>query len=259
MAEIFSNTYSLNSSQPGLPPSDPVPKKMLPNPFAPIYKGLATSSFGNPSLTSHSTLADRSKLTDVTHGGLHTVMSPRKGEETSEHSVSAKDKRKFSASDETSRNASYHTALYESPLSSEAEIHPSSGVRLDGLDESDLATPHAGSNQVKTFQQLAGERGIREWNHRVLDERWLEAAEPSVKGTEEEHSSVKDDSLPAGNPALDILRHPRLQSFLKELDYTREKMVSQSVSYRPDPSIWGRENTDPQYSAASGEQRATKE
>ena len=234
----------------------------MPKPFAPLYEGLAATSFGNSSLTSRSIFADRSKPTDRAHGGLHTVMSPAVDEQTSQENVSEKDKRKFSTSNETSTGASYHTAVHESPLSSETEIHPSSGVRLD---ESDLQTPHAGSNQVKTFKQLAEERGIREWNHRVLDERWLEIAEPPTKESKgmpvskEMPVPMRGDSSLADNVGHEILRHPRLQSFLKELDYTREKMDSKSGSYQPNPSIWGREHTYPQYSTASREQQPTKE
>jgi len=58
----------------------------------------------------------------------------------------------------------------ESPFSSDAEIYPSGGVALSGSDDSmSSSTQH----QTHTFAQLAAERGIREWNNGVFDNRWL--------------------------------------------------------------------------------------
>ncbi|KAL6721913.1 hypothetical protein ACLMJK_001018 [Lecanora helva] len=215
--------------------SDKAPQEMKLNACAPAYQGPATGFHQNSSITPLGMISNVSQLTDPVHGGLHTIMSPVSGQQPNQESDGAEDKRKPSTSDETSRSASYHTAYYESPLSSEPEICPSSGVRLDGYI---MDTPNTNRSQTKTFQQLSQERGIKAWNNDVFDERWLERSKAPITGFDTKSSDVKGDKLPAEEGVLNTSRRPRLPSFLKELDDKQEKTNPAFNSYKPDRPIY---------------------
>ena len=58
----------------------------------------------------------------------------------------------------------------DSPFSSEADIHPSSGVPLN---QSGSTIPTTTLPQHANFSQLAEHQGIHDWNHSVFDDRWL--------------------------------------------------------------------------------------
>ena len=63
-----------------------------------------------------------------------------------------------------------YTGTNDSPFSSEAEIHPSSGVPLN---QSDITMPTTTLPQHANFSQLAEHQGIHNWNNSVFDDRWL--------------------------------------------------------------------------------------
>ena len=65
---------------------------------------------------------------------------------------------------------STHAGTHDSPFSSEAEIHPSSGVPLN---RSDSTMPTTTLPQRASFSQLAERQGIHDWNNSVFDDRWL--------------------------------------------------------------------------------------
>ena len=58
----------------------------------------------------------------------------------------------------------------DSPFSSEADIHPSSGVPLN---QSGGTMPTTTLPQHANFSQLAEYQGIHDWNNSVFDDRWL--------------------------------------------------------------------------------------
>ena len=58
----------------------------------------------------------------------------------------------------------------DSPFSSEADIHPSSGVPLN---QSGSTMPTTTLPQHANFSQLAEHQGIHDWNNSVFDDRWL--------------------------------------------------------------------------------------
>lgn len=68
------------------------------------------------------------------------------------------------------RNISTNLETNDSPFSSEAEIHPSSGVPLK---QSDNTIPTTTLPQNANFPQLAQHQGIHDWNNSVFDDRWL--------------------------------------------------------------------------------------
>ena len=63
-----------------------------------------------------------------------------------------------------------YTGASDSPFSSEAEIHPSSGVPLR---PSNSTMPTTTLPQHANFSQLAEHKGIHDWNNSVFDDRWL--------------------------------------------------------------------------------------
>lgn len=69
-----------------------------------------------------------------------------------------------------SNKISTHAGTKDSPFSSEAEIHPSSGVPLN---QSDNIVPNTTLPQNTNFSQLAEHQGIHDWNNSVFDDRWL--------------------------------------------------------------------------------------
>ena len=231
-------------------------KTMKPTPLAPDYKGLQRNPYQNSYLTSYGMFADRAGFADAAHGGVHTIMSPLNGQhDPDEPTPTAKDS--FSELNDRFRKVSCSTVANDSSLSSDVEIHPSSGVLLG---EMELKQPKSSQYQTKTFQDLASEKGIMEWNNEVFDERWLEPSRPkpvNVNRSQEfaNKSKLKDSDVVSTSDK----RPQRLESFLKELDDTREKMDSHAGTYRPDPSIWGMKNAYPQYAKALREQHHVSE
>lgn len=247
---------SLNFSQQMASSSRDPYEGMTSTPAVPAHNGFE----GNPWLISypnlHEAFADLSQFTDAAHGGVHTVMTPIVGQGTNEETPSSNAGQKPAASDFTSKDVSSPTVQHESSFSSEAENHPKSSVRWD---ESDMSMPDTHRTQTKTFQQLAAENGIREWNNNVPDERWLEPSESSTAPIGEPQQPAEKKELSAKMIELMSRRHKRLESFLKELDDTETKMDSRIGTFQPDPSIWGLENTSSQYTRAFRGQQPTNE
>ena len=75
-----------------------------------------------------------------------------------------------SSFDKIGQNISTHTNANDSPFSSEADIHPSSGVPLN---QSDSTMPTTTLPQNTNFPQLSEHQGIQNWNNSVFDDRWL--------------------------------------------------------------------------------------
>lgn len=223
---------------------------MKPTPFAPAYQGILTNSNSNSYTTAYSSSANRSKFVDATDGGVHTVMNPMVGQDTTEKGSFSGTKATFSASNTMSKDTSNDIAFNESSFSTRNEHHPSSDICLDS---SGTNVPMTNQNQTKTFQQLATERGISQWDSEILDERWL----PANRNEQQPRTSKREiTSKEIENVSR---RHKRMESFLKELDDTEENMNSQLGIYRPDPQIWGLENTYPRYARALRGSQPTSE
>ena len=230
------------------PSSENPYKGMEPTAFAPQYQGLLANPHQRSSLTYHGILANRSRFTDAAHGGLHTIMSPVAGQSNSQE-FTPQAERNFSTS-----NVSSETTFYKSCISSDIEMHPSSGVCLN---DSSKGLPSTSQHQTKTFRELAAEKGIMEWNHGVFDERWKEIFPSNPTPEVKAHHSASTQELGARATEIATLHHQKMESFLKELDDTERRMDSGSGTYRPDPSIWGVENSYSQYPQALRGQRPT--
>lgn len=87
-------------------------------------------------------------------------------------------------------HTSTHARTNDSPFSSEAEIHPSSGV---SLNQSDSTMPTTTLPQHANFSQLAEHQGIHDWNSSVFDDRWLLQPE-EIWNLEPRHDSVTTPS-----------------------------------------------------------------
>ena len=68
------------------------------------------------------------------------------------------------------RDNSTHVGANDSPFSSEADLHPSSGVALNQFENT---MPTITLPQGASFSQLAEDQGIEDWNNSVFDDRWL--------------------------------------------------------------------------------------
>ena len=101
------------------------------------------------------------------------------------------------SSDRMGRDTSTHAPTNDSPFSSDAEIHPSSGV---SLDQSDNTIPTTTLSQKASFSQLAEHQGIHDWNNTVFDDRWLLKPEEVWNLSARRRDSV--DSISPERPAL---------------------------------------------------------
>ena len=115
-----------------------------------------------------------------------------------------------------------------------------------------MSMPSLDNSQTTTIKQLAAEKRIKEWNEKVLDERWLEPQGSSNP----EAIDQKQRIVPIDVDALGINQAP---GGTKKLDTPKAKMASSVDIFRPDPSIWGIENIGPQGSQASSEEQSCKE
>ena len=220
------------------------------------YKGAATYSWTNPNNYTDGMLMDQANPQIAPHDSVRTTTTSVMDRVTDELRCGVGNDQGLSASNPMSGDASSRTTFNESSSTSELEIHSSAGVRLD---ESEEDVPRIMHHQTKAFEHLAAERGIAEWNNRVLDGRWLGTSglgnTSRVEGLKtvgnREHSSKAIESASR--------RHKRLISLLKELDDTEKLMGSSVNAYRPDPAIWGLENTDPHFARAMHGQESSNE
>lgn len=132
----------------------------------------------------------------------------------------------------------------ESPFSSDAEIHPSGGVPLYGSDDTvSSSTQH----QTHTFEQLASDQGIREWNNGVFDNRWLlqpeemwktDARRKSVLTVSPDRQPFNRNNSRAVVPATQLpeasrgsaAQQERIDTLNRQLEQLRHKLRGGSMS-----------------------------
>lgn len=115
-------------------------------------------------------------------------------------------------------NISTHARTNDSPFSSEAEIHPSSGV---SLNQSDSTMPTTTLPQHANFSQLAEHQGIHDWNSSVFDDRWLlqpeeiwnlEPRRDSVTTPSPERVALSRNTTRTGDQMNSYARHQRMSN-----------------------------------------------
>ena len=105
----------------------------------------------------------------------------------------------------------------DSPFSSEAEIHPSSGVPLN---QSDSTMPTTTLPQHANFTQLAENQGIHDWNNSVFDDRWL------LQPEEIWNLEVRRDSVTSPSPKKVALSHNTTRTGDQTGSYARSQRMS---------------------------------
>ena len=135
------------------------------------YKGLVLYPKRGGSISSHGAfnpasvrLRDSSNRGDIQAADSLTGLHNARGPYVKDHS------HKDPSFNEMSPENSTQAVTNDSPFSSEAEIHPSSGV---SLHQSDNTMPSTTLPQNASFHQLAQHQGIHDWNNSVFDKRWL--------------------------------------------------------------------------------------
>lgn len=165
------------------------------------------------------------------------------------------------------RNISTHPGTNDSPFSSEAEIHPSSGVPLE---QSDNTMPTTTLPQNVNFPQLAEHQGIHDWNNSVFDNRWLLqpeeiwnlAARPeSVITVSPERRASNRNTCRSGDQISSRIEEFRRSStpkalmrrLVREEEEKKKEPRGRQVSTAPTETRWGE---DSDILAASGKPNA---
>lgn len=207
--------------------------------LAPVYKGFTFTPRSN--LTAYGAFANLSKLQDASLGGVYTLMNPREGSSDAAEKPRFADYSPPSATNSVARDESKQTDGKESPFSSEAEIHPCTGVPLE-VNDRDIPTMN--EHQEKSFEELETEKGILEWNNTVFDERWLEPSRPNLKQSDDRWQPATPGIITGKEIERASSKHQRLISLLQDLEKTRKKM-DLSARFKPDPLIWGVDDRAP--------------
>ncbi len=212
---------------------------LKPSAFVPVYKGLTFTPRSD--LTAYAAFADRSKLQDASAGGVYTIMNVAEAESDAAKKTYAADNGLEPATDAMTRTMSKQSEGKESHLSSEAEIHPCEGVPVSTFDGD---VPTMSEHQVKSFEELETERGIREWNNTVFDERWLDPTPPIFKQPDDRWQATIPGFITGKQIEQTSSKHHSHISFLRDLEETRKKM-DLPAHFRPDPLIWAVNNRAP--------------
>ena len=181
---------NLSSNQPYRVP------KLVPTPVSSHqYTGVTLDLKKHGSLTSHGAFLPPSAPTrdsgnrgDIQAAESFTTLRNAPGTSTVGHH------QKDRMFNQMGPNVSTHAGTNDSPFSSEAEIHPSSGVPLN---QTDSTMPTTTLPQHANFSQLAEHQGIHDWNNSVFDDRWLLQPEEiwNLKARRESALSVSPERL----------------------------------------------------------------
>lgn len=167
------------------------------------------------------------------------------------------------SSNKMDRNKSTHVGINDSPFSSEADIHPSSGVPLN---QADNTMPTTTLSQNANFPQLAEHQGIHDWNNSVFDDRWLlqpeeiwnvAARRESVITVSPERQALNRDTSRTGDQLgsrtegsqRSSTMNTQMQRLVHEAEEKNKELRGRQVSTAPTEAHWG-ENSD--VLAASG-------
>ena len=215
-------------------PSNSPYDDLRPTPFAPAYEGVIARPSRQPNFTSYGIVADPARFTDAPNGGVHTVMSPKKGQRSGQEILAGIQKRHDSTVHTSPSKSSQQTPFTDS--SSEAEIYPSSGVPLTDTNK---AMSFAERRQAKTFQQLEAENGIMQWNMKVLDHRWVTPppGEMSFSGSETIDTRRRSATQEAISKAQEFKRTQRscFPGIIGDLFAYEAKMHLGQIPLRTDP------------------------
>ena len=165
------------------------------------------------------------------------------------------------------RNIFTPGGISDSPFSSEAEIHPSSGVPLN---QSDNTMPTTTLPQNANFPQLAETQGIHNWNNSVFDDRWLlqpeeiwnlEARRESVITVSPERQALNRNTPRIGDQMgsrtegsqRSSTQTAHMQRFVREAEEKEKELRGRQESSAPTEARWG-ETSDKL--AANGTQTA---
>lgn len=155
------------------------------------------------------------------------------------------------------RNISTQGGTSDSPFSSEAEIHPSSGVPLN---QSDNTMPTTTLPQNANFPQLAENQGIHNWNNSVFDDRWLlqpeeiwnlEARRESVITVSPERQALNRNTPRTGDQIgsctegsqRSSTQTAHMQRLVREAEVKKKELRGRQESSAPTKTRWG-ENSD---------------
>ena len=222
------------------------------------YTGVNLDPKQRDSFTSHGALVHTSALSrdtynrrDIQAAESLTTLCNTRGSSTLGHHHNGP------SFDKVGRNKSTHTSNNDSPFSSEAEIHPSSGVPLD---QSDSTMPTTTLPQNANFPQLAEHQGIHGWNNSVFDDRWLLQPEEiwnlatrreSVITISPERQALDRNTSRVGDDMTSRTEEPRRSStlnahgqrLLHEAEDKNQKLRARQVSTAPTETCWeGSEN-----------------
>lgn len=145
-------------------------------------------------------------------------------------------------------NISTHARTNDSPFSSEADIHPSSGVPLNQSDNNTM--PTTALPQHANFSQLAENQGIHDWNSSVFDNRWLlqpeeiwnlGARHDSVITVSPERQSVHGNTTRTGEPRgsrtegsqRSSTQNAHMQRVVREAEIKRKEQDGRQLSTAP--------------------------
>lgn len=154
-------------------------------------------------------------------------------------------------------NTSTPTRTNDSPFSSEAEIHPSSGVPLN---QADNTMPTTTLPQNTNFPQLAESQGIHNWNNSVFDDRWLlqpeeiwnlEARRESVITVSPERQALNRNTPRTGDQIGSRIegsqrsstQNAHMQRLVREAEEKKEGLRARQTSTVSTETRWG-ENSD---------------
>ena len=170
--------------------------KLTPTPLSDHqYAGLNVDLPKHASLTSHGGfLHPSAPPRDVySLGDVPTAESPTAIRNAPESFIAGRDPRNTSFN-KSGTKTPIQTGTNDSPFSSEANVHPSSGVPLN---QSSSTMPTTTLPQHTNFSQLAEHQGIDDWNNNVFDDRWLLQPEEiwNLEARRESAVTVSPESL----------------------------------------------------------------
>ena len=232
--------------------------KLAPTPVSDHqYTGVTLDPEQRRSLTSHRAFIpslgptrDRYSRGDIQAAESLTTLRSARGSSTLSHSHQ---RPSFNKMD---RNMSTHAGINDSPFSSEAEIHPSSGVLLN---QTDSTMPTTTLPQNANFPQLAEHQGIHDWNNSVFDDRWLlqpeeiwnlAARRESVITVSPERQVLNPDisrtgdpmSLQTGGSQRSSTQNAHMQRLVHEAEEKTKELRGRQVSNAPPEARWGEES-----------------
>lgn len=132
-------------------------------------------SLGNHSAYGRGPLDQYSSLADTLYSGVRNTSSPKVGgPRVQDHMTQVRHSAGTSPNSQPSHKASSKVSpnrrVTDSPFLSNPHVRATSEVSINIADQ---ATQENVSHQTSNFANLAAYQGIRDWNSKVFDDRWL--------------------------------------------------------------------------------------